>query len=351
MHVLVTGAAGFFGGHLVSALRHEGHTVRALLHSERPWTHLELEGVEFARGDLLDERAMKDACRGVGGVIHAAGRMGMWSRGDAEQRRVNVEGTSCLLRAAHKQGVERIVHVSSVAAVGATREGRVLDEEAPWSAEFGRVHYALSKRQAEERALAAARRGSPLCVVNPGSLHGPHLGRPGPTGLVAAHLAGALRWTPPGGTSIADVEDVARSTVSALERGRSGERYILGGHNETFEALYEELHALFGGRRPRRVASQGVLRLAGRASTVLDAMRLSRPAWAPELLLASSYRAWFSSAKAEQELDHRIRPLEEILRRSAGEGLLAASELPRPRRSSSTDPGRVERPGREVAPG
>ncbi|MCB9915476.1 MAG: NAD-dependent epimerase/dehydratase family protein [Planctomycetes bacterium] len=319
MHVLVTGATGFLGAHVVHALVDAGHRVRALLHSDRPAAHLEREGVAFARGDLLDERSLKAACRGVEGVVHAAGRLGYWSRDRAAQRRVNVEGTAALLRAARKQGVARVVHVSSVAAVGATCDGALLDERAAWAPEFARVHYALSTRQGEERALAAAARGLPVVVVNPAALLGPRLDRPGPSGLVAAHLSGRLRWTPPGGLSVTDVRDAADAIVAALRRGRPGERYVLAGHNLGYAELYAALHARFGGRAPRRVTSRRTLALLRGATEVLDALRLTRPGWTPELLRGLAYRGWYTSAKAEAELGYRVRPLAEILRRSAGD--------------------------------
>ncbi len=317
MQVLVTGATGFLGAHIVHALLGEGHSVRALVHSERPVAHLKLEGVELVQGDLHDDRSLKNACRAMDAVIHAAARLGFWSRQDAEQRRTNVEGTSALLRAAAKQGLSRIVHISSVAAVGASLSGEILDESAPWQKHYGDVHYALSKRQAEERALVAAGHGAPIIVVNPSALFGPRLDRPGPTGMAAAQLAGRTGRVPPGGVSVADVEDVARAIVAALDQGRTGERYILAGHNLSFESLQRELHELLGGPPPRRVTSRSTLRVLHLGASLLDNLRLSRPRWAPELFLAGAFDAWYSSAKAQSELGYNIRPLRDILLRSA----------------------------------
>ena len=318
MRILVTGATGFLGAHVVHALLAAGDEVRALVHSERPRDHIRAPDVELRQGDLLDERSLKEACRGVDGLVHCAARMGFWSRQNEIQRAINVEGTTALYRAARKSALARIVHVSSVAAVGASARPEVLDESAAWGTLGMKVNYALTKRQGEERALAAARAGLPIVVVNPSALYGPRLDGGPVKGLVAAIARSSLPWVPPGGVSVADVADVAAATVAALRRGRAGERTILAGHNLTWRQLYEAIAAEVGGRVPRRALSLRGVRLRAFATGALDALHLSRPRWAPEIYRSYGLYSWYRSDKAARELGYGVRPLEQIVRRAAG---------------------------------
>jgi dihydroflavonol-4-reductase len=321
MTVLVSGAGGFLGSHAVAQLRAAGRHVRAMLRpgSERPW--LAQEGVEIVEADLRDERSLRRACRGARALLHCAAHKGLWSRHDREQRRVNVEGTSALLRAAHEQGLERIVHVSTTAAVGATREPEVLDERASWNLHRLGIQYVNSKHEAEERALSAAWAGMPVVVVNPGALFGPRLfGEPAST--LARLRGGAQKWVPPGGTSVCDVEDVARGCVAALERGRAGERYILGGHNLSWRELYAGLARGLGVRPPSRRIPRACVRPIALVAAALELVGLARPPWTPEVFRTWGWYTFVDSSKAKEELGYVIRPLEELLARAcAGRGV------------------------------
>src|SRR5438093_11859296 len=128
MIVLVTGAAGFLGSHVVRSLRSHGHAVRALVRPGRPHAWIDGPGVEIREGDLLDEKSLRQACRGVEGLVHCAAQRGNWSRRMREQRQVNAEGTARLYRAAYDHAVGRIVHVSTVVTFGANRDAKPLDE-------------------------------------------------------------------------------------------------------------------------------------------------------------------------------------------------------------------------------
>jgi dihydroflavonol-4-reductase len=315
MTVLVSGAGGFLGSHAVALLRAQGTPVRAMLRpgSKRPW--LEQEGVELVEADLRDERSLRRACRGVRALLHCAAHRGLWSKFDREQRQVNVEGTAALLRAGHAHGLERIVHVSTTAAVGATRAPVVLDERASWNLYPLRIQYVSSKHEAEQRALSAAWAGMPVVVVNPGALLGPRLSGK-PSSMLARIQSGALSWVPPGGTSVCDVEDVARGCIAALERGRAGERYILGGHNLSWEELYAGLARCLGVRPPARRVPRSALRPLALAASALDLARLARPPWTPEIFRTWGWYTFVDSSKAKQELGYAIRPLEELLSRT-----------------------------------
>ncbi len=321
MKVLVTGAAGFLGSHVVRALARRSFTVRALARPARPRAALSGLDVEIREGDLLDESSLRNACRGVEAVVHCAARVGYWSRIAHEQRAVNVEGTARLLRAMVAADVGRCVHVSSIATIGfleATRteppQGR-LDESHVWNPYALRIGYVSTKKDAEERALAAAWAGLHVVVVNPCMLLGPRFDGAGPGTLVRRIGNGALKWIPPGGTSVADVEDVAAGCVRALERGRRGERYILGGHNLSWCEFYALLARELGVRAPTRRMPMGFVRLMRAGTGALDAVGLSRPRFAPELYRAFGRAAFVDSSKAARELDYAFRSLDETVRR------------------------------------
>jgi dihydroflavonol-4-reductase len=317
MRVLVTGATGYLGGHVVARLLARGADVRALVRPGSATEWLSAQRVELHPGDLLDERSLREACRGRDSLVHCAGRTGYWSRQDEIQRRVNVEGTSSLLRTAHKAKMGRIVHVSSVAAVGCNRSGEVLDESSSWIGARGpRMNYVLTKRESEERALAAVRQGMPTVVVNPGALIGPRIDGGPPRGMVARAASGTVRRVPRIGITVCEVSDVAEGIALALEKGRIGERYILGGHNIRMLELYQGLAACVGVKPPRGEYSPALGALLAAGATALDLLRLSRPRWAPELFRAWGWYAWVDSAKAVRELGYRMLPLPEMLERA-----------------------------------
>jgi dihydroflavonol-4-reductase len=314
MRVLVTGGAGFLGAHILRNLLARGHEPTAFIRPGKDRPHLGELGVPCVEGDVLDESSIMQACRGVDAMIHAAGRTGMWSRHNDEQRKVNVEGTTYAMRAAHKAHLERIVHVSTVGAVAGSEKPVVHDESAVWNLSHLRINYVKTKREAEDRAFAAAHAGMPVVVVNPSFLLGPRLdGRP-PSPVVTGVAEGRINWVPDGGVSLAHVEDVAEGIVSALERGQVNQRYILAGHNLTWAELYPVIAEVTGGKAPRRRLPFRVTRALAVGAEVLDLLRLSRPPWAPERLRSFGMYGFFDSSKAEQELDYKIRPLEEIIR-------------------------------------
>jgi dihydroflavonol-4-reductase len=315
MRVLVTGGTGFLGAYVVNGLIEEGHEVRTLVRPGRPRGPIESRGVEMAEGDLTDEISLRVALTGMEGLVHCAARSGFWSGQNLEQRRVNVEGTSALYRAAHAAKVKRIVHVSSIAAVGVTRDGTVLDETAQWTGIHPSMNYVITKRESEERALAAARAKMPIVVVNPGALMGPRLDGSPPAWHLKRIALGKTKWAPKGGSSMVDVQDVAQGIITALDRGRVGERYILGGHNLTWRELYERTACHVGARPSFREVPLFMNRVLVFGSTLLDMARLSRPPWTPEFFRLWGWYAWVDSGKAKKKLGYVFRSLDEVLGR------------------------------------
>jgi dihydroflavonol-4-reductase len=316
MQVLVTGATGFLGSHVVRALLARGHRVRALVRPGGARTHVELAGVALADGDLLAEPTLHEACRDVDAVVHAAGSTALWSRMNRLQWRINVDGLAAIVRAAHARKVPRLVHVSSVAAIGATRDGTVLDETARWIGPAHRIHYVNTKKEAEERALAAAWAGMDVVIVNPAMLVGPRLDGRAPSSMIVRVASGATRWCPPGGVSVVDVEDAASGCVLALERGRAGERYILAAHNLRWRELYEAIAR--AAETDARFANlpRAALPILVAGATLLDLAGLSRPRFAPEIFRSWGWTAFYDASKARRELGWSSRPLDDTLRRT-----------------------------------
>jgi len=324
MQVLVTGATGFLGSQVAARLLERGRSVRCLVRPGRDASGLRGRGAEIAEGDLLDEASLRRACGGISELVHCAAITGNWSRRAAEQRAVNVEGTERLYRAAREHHVAQIVHVSTIATLGATRDGRPLDESHACNLRHLHLPYVESKLEGEERALAAARAGMPIVVVHPSHLAGPSLDGRLPS-AVARLARGRMRFTPPGGLSVADVEDVADPILAALERGAAGERYVLGGHDLEFVRFYAALARTMGVEPPRGTWPSAVGTILAGAASVLDAVGLSRPSWAPERFRMWGWYTFTDSSRAARVLSHRIRPLEEILARTAGRAAVGAS--------------------------
>ncbi|MFT7484817.1 MAG: dihydroflavonol-4-reductase [Candidatus Paceibacteria bacterium] len=312
--VLVTGAGGFLGAHVVRALLQSGHEVRAIVRSGRPRNHIRKLGVELVDGDVLDEPGMNDACKGVDAIIHCASLISYWARQRTQLERINVEGPMVLLRSANAAGVRRIIHISSAGTVGTSTSGEILDESAPWDVEAPLIPYLKTKRMGESLLLAAAWGGMEVVVVNPSLMLGPHLDGSAPSPLISGIMRGRLPWIPPGGVSVTDVTDVAQAVVRSLETGRSGQRYLMAGHNVTWEGLYEAIAESADGRVPKKKLSQRRLSWLTRAARARDLVNLTRPPWTPEVYRSYGSYSWFRSDKAAAELGYDVRSLKRIVR-------------------------------------
>ncbi len=242
---LVTGASGFLGWHVARVLVERGHRVRALV---RPGSRVEGLDVETVTGDLRDPASLERAAAGCGLVFHVAADYRLWARDPRELYRSNVEGTRNLLDAARRAGVERVVYTSTVGCIGIPHGG-VGDENTPVSLDDMAGDYKRSKFLAEQVALEFARAGLPIVIVNPTAPVGDHDVKPTPTGkIVLDFLNGDMPAFIDTGLNIVDVRDTAEGHLLACERGRPGERYILGSENLT---LAEILQMLAQDHRPQ----------------------------------------------------------------------------------------------------
>jgi len=309
MRALVTGATGFVGAAVARALLREGWQVRALVRSGSDRGNLLHLALEIAVGDLSDRPSLDRALAGCGALFHVAADYRLGAPDPRQLYTTNVEGTRNILLAARQAGVGRTVYTSSVATIGIPSDGSPGDEQTPVSLDAMIGHYKRSKFLAEQVALEAAQAGQPVVIVNPSTPVGPGDLKPPPTGqLVLDAAAGRMPAYVDTGLNIVHVDDVAAGHLLAYRRGRSGERYILGGEDMTLKEILAYIAKLAGRKPPRvRLPYAAVLpiaylaeawnRVSGRSGRItLEGVRLARK------------RMFFSSAKASRELGYRWRP-------------------------------------------
>jgi dihydroflavonol-4-reductase len=326
---LLTGGTGFVGAAVARALLARGHAVRALARHGSDRRNLDGLPLEVVEGDLTDPASLRRAVTGCRFVIHVAADYRIWVPDPAAMLRANVDGTRALFLAALDVGVERIVHCSSVAALGLTGDGTPADETTPVSEEKIVGIYKKSKYRAERAVLELVRTHAlPAVIVNPSTPVGPRDIKPTPTGkMILDGAAGRMPAYVDTGLNVVHVDDVAEGHLLALERGRIGEKYILGSENLSLRALLGMV-AAEAGRRPPTVrlpnaalwplalACEGVARLTGVEPLVTrDHLRMARK------------KMFFSSAKAKADLGYAPRVAAEAVH-DAVAWLRASGRLP-----------------------
>jgi len=313
LKILLTGATGFLGSHLLPLLAGSGHSLRVLARGEAPVA--EALGAEVVRGALQDRAVLRRALDGVEALYHLAGQVDFDPRDPAALFDLHVQGTRALLEEAHAAGVRRAILASSSGTIGISREERVATEEDDHPlAIASRWPYYLSKIYQEKAALRLHRdTGLPLLVLNPSLLLGPGDDRLGSTGVVWKLLQRRIPAMPGGGLSFVDVRDAAQAFAAALARGRPGERYLLGGHNLSFADFFGRLERLSGVPAPRvRLPSQ--LNVAGaRLLEKLHSWRGSEPDLDAASVEMGEHFFYVDSAKAARELGFSARDAQETL--------------------------------------
>jgi dihydroflavonol-4-reductase len=311
--VLVTGASGFLGWHVAHALCERGDRVRALC---RPGSLIRELDVERVEGDLRDRASLERAVAGCGLVFHVAADYRLWTRNPSELFQSNVEGTRNLLDAAESGGVDRIVYTSTVGCIGMPRD-RLGDESTPVSIKDMTGHYKRSKWLAEQIALERADTGLPVVIVNPTAPVGGHDWKPTPTGnIILDFLLGRLPAFVDTGLNLVDARDTAQGHLLAAERGRTGERYILGSENLTLEQILGRLALITGKRAPKIKMPYAVAYAAGAVATGW-ANLTGKPPFAPlEGVKMARKKMFVTHEKAARELGFAPQPADEALRRA-----------------------------------
>src|SRR5271170_4777356 len=318
MKAFVTGATGFLGSHVARVLSEQGVDLRLLVRSTSNLKNLEGLKAETVIGDLRDPASLEKAMSGCDTVFHVAADYRLWVRDPNEMYRSNVEGTRAILEAARKNAVRCVVYTSSVATMGFTGNGRPADEDSPVSLADMIGHYKRSKFMAEQLALETGRGGMRVVIVNPTTPVGEQDVKPTPTGrIVVDFLKRKFPAYVETGLNLVDVRECAHGHIAALERGKSGERYILGGENLTLKQILDKLGAISGLPSPTVKLPYFVAYLAGAVDETVSGRMLGRePRATVETVRMGKKKMWASSGKAERELGWKTMPADGALRRA-----------------------------------
>jgi dihydroflavonol-4-reductase len=328
MKVLITGATGFLGSHLCQRMVDEGHHVRIL--SRRPTGPPTLDRlpVEWVVGDVTDPEAVRRAVEGREWVVHAAASLDYWGAEPGWEmavQRVNVEGTRHVAEAARLAGVQRLVHVSSVVAIGIpTDQRQPADEEFGFNLEPSGLPYPLSKRQAEKEISNQVMRGLDAVIVNPAFIFGPNGANYRGAEVIRKVHRGRIFPYFLGGICVVHVQDVVEGILAALEQGETGERYILGGENVTFRAIAERAASALNLHRTLVPVPPPVTELAGMALEAWGRLRNRRPQITRVPRGASRYQ-FYDSSKARRALGYMPRDFGVVLAECIRLGVLTSA--------------------------
>ena len=316
MRVFITGSTGFVGSHVARAYSTEGASLRLLTRSSSNLASLEGIAAETVVGDLRQPEALRSALSGCDALVHVAADYRLWVPDPADMYRANVDGTRELLRMAREVGVPRVVYTSSVATMGFTRTNTVIDERTPVTEADMIGHYKRSKWLAEQEAIAAARAGQHVMILNPTTPIGSADRKPTPTGrIVVDFLNRKFPAYVDTGLNLVDVSEVARMHVAALEHGTPGERYILGGENLTLKQILDRMAAISGLPSPTMKVPHAVaMAFAFLDETFTGKFRGREPRATVEAVRMGRKMMFATSAKAERELGFEVRSVEPALR-------------------------------------
>ena len=318
MLAFVTGATGFVGSHVARALAAQGADLRLLVRSGSDLRNIQELQAERVMGDLRDAVSLKKAVAGCDVVFHVAADYRLWVRDPDEMYRSNVEGTKAILEAARESKVRRVVYTSSVATMGFQSNGHLANEESPVSLANMIGPYKRSKYMAEELAIEAGKSGMDVVVVNPTTPVGERDIKPTPTGrIVVDFLKKKFPAYVDTGLNLVDVAECAQGHIAALEKGRSGERYILGGENLTLKQILDKLADITGLPSPKIKVPYVVALATGVVDQVVTGyIRNREPRATIDAVRMGRKKMFVSSGKAEHDLGWKTVPVNAALRRA-----------------------------------
>ncbi len=315
MRVLVTGATGFLGAHIVRRLLRDGHTVRIFRRSSSSTQDIDGLSSETAIGDITDLEALRVAMVGVDAVIHAAALISYWPKEAEKIIHINGYGTACVAEAALAAGVKRFVYVSSVMAVGIPAPGTIADETLPFNFDQHPNPYSTGKYDGEVMLHDVVRRGLNAMIVNPGAIIGPVDRRRAVGGLFFPGRLNRYFYIS-GGMSEVDVEDVVDGIMRAMERGRAGERYLLTGEDVSYRKMREIIAEEMGEPKPWIPIPIFLLRIVARIADAVSFVTGRQPRISLPMAGFLPYELYYSSKKAQAELGWTYRPFRDSVKRA-----------------------------------
>jgi len=318
MLAFLTGATGFVGSHVARALVAQGADLRLLVRSGSDLRNIQELQAERVVGDLRDAASLKKAVAGCEVVFHVAADYRLWVRDPEQMYRSNVDGTKAILEAARENKVRRVVYTSSVATMGFQSNGHLANEDSPVSLANMIGPYKRSKFMAEEIAIQAGKSGMDVVVVNPTTPVGERDLKPTPTGrIVVDFLKKKFPAYVDTGLNLVDVAECARGHIAALEKGKTGQRYILGGENLTLKQILDKLAAITGLPSPKIRVPYAVALATGVVDQVFTGyIRRREPRATIDAVRMGRKKMFASSGKAERDLGWRTLPVDGGLRRA-----------------------------------
>lgn len=301
--ILVTGGNGFLGSWVVRRLLKDGHRVRCLVRQSSDLSELEGLDCDYVYGDVTQPESLISAMQGQDAVFHLAGLIAYRKADRPAMEKVNVQGTANVIEAVLASGVPRLVHLSSVVAVGAGfHAGQVLNEDAQFNVQQLNLGYFETKRTAEVLVQKAVReRGLDAVILNPSTIYGPGDARKGSRKTQLKVARGKFRFYTSGGVNVVPVENCVDGIVRAWQKGRTGERYILAGQNLRIRELFEIIAATAGVPAPKIYMPNFVLHGIGMLGDLLTALGFSASVSRENAWTATLFH-WFDSSKAQREL-------------------------------------------------
>ena len=319
--IVVTGGTGFIGSRLVNRLAANGENVHALVRASSDLAPLQecLDRITLVYGDVTDLSSLFSAFEGAEEVYHCAGITYMGDRKNPLLQRINVDGTSHVLEACRKAGVRRVVHVSSITAVGISGPNRKFDEESPWNFDMIDLEYARTKHAAEKLVAAEVRKGMDCVIVVPAFVFGAgdinfNAGR-----IIKDVYKRKMPFYPMGGICVVDVEIVVDCLVTAMKKGRKGERYIVGGDNVSYRDLTQTIMQVTGVHQralPMPMWGAHVISFFLKFSTFSKERHKISKLFNMTMFNVASRFLYFDSSKAQRELGMRYEPFEQSIRRT-----------------------------------
>ena len=314
MKILVTGGSGYIGSAVVRELLSDGAKVKVLARKTGDLRNLEDLDVELAHGDITDFHSIKSALRRCDRVFHLAAIYAIWLPDPKMMHWVNVQGTKNVLEACLQKKIKKVVYTSSVAALGAHGSGRPADESAGFNLWHTRDNYYISKFKAEQVALDYFQRGLPVVIVNPTNPCGPRDAAPTPNGqLIINIIKGKLPGYVDGGINVSDIADTAKGHVLAMEKGKPGEKYILGNTNVSVKEYFDLIAQTGGGKSPSMKIPKPAAVFSGYLYQLLAKITRKPPVTTAAWVRVGSEYSFWDSSKAIEELGMPQTPIRESI--------------------------------------
>jgi len=318
--VLVTGGTGFLGTYILRELVEKGYAVRAIRREgSQPYFYTPpsiLEKIEWFSCDLLDLAGLEEAMTGVDAVIHAAAKVSFADNDRHELFTTNVEGTANVVNIALELGIRRLVHVSSVAALGRTKKEEKVNEEKKWDNNKGQTNYAISKFYGELEVWRGIGEGLPAVIVNPSTILGVGDWNQSSCAIFKS-IYNEFPWYSNGINGFVDVSDVADAIIALMESDITGQRFILNSDNWTFRQLFNTIADGFGKKRPHRQATPFLSAIAWRLEKIKSIFSGKRPLLTRDSARVARSKTYFDNSKILQQIPgFQFTPLEKTIKRS-----------------------------------